>query len=274
MTTIANSIKSTSVSPSGIPIFVIGGIEFVHIPEGIFKMGSTEDNIVAHPNERPQLLVYLPEYWMSRYPITNAQYLEFCKKSGYPAYAAWERKERTNYPATYVTWNDAVAFCEWYNLANKEELENAGGLRLFLPSEAEWEKAARGDDGREWPWGNESDDKNFEISGDEDKETTPVGRYSPNEDSPYGCADMAGNVWEYTRTQFACPHTVEDDLNGDLFAEIAIRGGTFRGNSKYHRCAYRDREKRNVRFKGYGFRVCLLTLEMTKKYIKQMVRLE
>lgn len=274
MTTIANSISPTSVSPSGIPIFLIGGIEFVHIPEGVFKMGSKEDNIVAHPNEKPQLLVYLPEYWMSRYPITNAQYLEFSKKSGYPIFEIWGREVKSNYPATYVTWNDAVAFCEWFNLRFKEELGKYGNLRLFLPSETEWEKAARGDDGREWPWGNESDDKNFQIFEDEDVEPTPVGKYSPDEDSPFGCADMAGNVWEYTRTRFAYPHTIDDDFDDNFFLDIAIRGGAGRNNSKYHRCAFRDREKRNVRFKSYGFRVCLLTPEMTQKYIKQMIRLE
>jgi len=203
-------------------------------------------------------------------------HLKFCKKSGYPilVYFRNVKKFRPNYPITDVTWNDAVAFCEWFNLRNKEDLEIAGGLRLFLPSETEWEKAARGEDGREWPWGNEADDKKFEIIGDEDQETTPVGKYSPDEDSPYGVADMAGNVWEYTRTTFVVPHTSEDDLNGNLFSEIVIRGGTYRGNSIYHRCAYRDREARNVRFKSYGFRVCLLSPEMTKKYIKQMTQLE
>lgn len=270
----SSTFQTKILTPSGIPIYQLGGIEFVNIPQGVFKMGSVIENHNAHPNEKPQLLIYLPEYWMSRFPITNGQYLEFCEKSGYPAYAEWERKARTNYPATKVTWNNAVAFCEWFNLANKEELENAGGLRLFLPSEAEWEKAARGDDGREWPWGNESDNINFDISEEEDEESTPVGKYSPQEDSPFGCVDMAGNVWEYTRTRFAYPHTVDDDLDDSFFTEIAIRGGTGRNPSKYHRCAYRSRENRNVPFRRYGFRVCLLTSEMTKKYIKQMIRLE
>jgi formylglycine-generating enzyme required for sulfatase activity len=92
-----------------------------------------------------------------------------------------------------VSWDDAKAFCDW-----------AG---LVLPSEEQWEKAARGADGRRWPWGNEPPTDrhcNFNMNV---KDTTPVGRYSPLGDSPFGCADMAGNVWEWTGSWFDTQQT-------------------------------------------------------------------
>jgi formylglycine-generating enzyme required for sulfatase activity len=266
------TLVSESTTPTGIPVYFLGLIEFVKIPEGEFTMGSSYENKLAHPNEIPQLNFYLPEYWMSRYPITNEQYIRFTEKTGYPFSYWFPIREKATHPVTNISWYDAVAFCEWFNLVNKVELDNAGGLRLFIPSEAEWEKAARGKEGKEWPWGNEFDKKKCNCENDD---TTPVDRFSPVGDSSYGCADMIGNVWEFTRTRFQFPRIVLDESVDIMFTDMTIKGGASSTiDLRYMRCAYRDREKPNVRYRTYGFRVCLLPKEISQKCLTQMIRAE
>ena len=164
-------------------------IEFVRVPAGPFLYGDDKKRLE------------LPEFRIGRYLVTNAQYKRFLDAN--PAYSVpfrdadwanpynWDKKTRTypadkaNHPVVLVSWNDAKAFCDW------------AGLRL--PTEQEWEKAARGDkDGRVYPWGDDWVDGRCNTSEAGVRGTTQVGQYSPQSDSPYGCADMAGNVWEWT----------------------------------------------------------------------------
>ncbi|WP_374689623.1 formylglycine-generating enzyme family protein [Promineifilum sp.] len=156
------------------------GIELIRIPAGPFLFGDNKET------------VELPEYWIGRYPVTNAQYKRFVDATGHRAPSHWKENapppDKLDHPVVYINWYDAQALAEW------------AGLRL--PTEQEWEKAARGTDGRLYPWGNEeptAERCNFNKNvGD----TTPVGKYSPKGDSPYGCADMAGNVWEWSASLY------------------------------------------------------------------------
>ncbi len=171
------------------------GAILIKIPAGIFTMGSNDgDN-----DEKPVHDVYLDEYYIGKYEVTNAQYKKFCDATGrsYPVDPDFTGMPNyfTNYPdypVVNVSWNDAKAYCDWADLR--------------LPTEAEWEKAARGTDGRTYPWGSKEPDAggfyraNYYI-GEKGKSdgfqyTSPVGSYECGK-SPYGCYDMTGNVWEW-----------------------------------------------------------------------------
>jgi formylglycine-generating enzyme required for sulfatase activity len=223
-------------------------LDMVTIPAGEFLMGSDKQkDSMAFDNETPQHQVYLPEYRIARVPVTNAQYKLYVDAMGHhiaPDY--WQNGRipngKENHPVVNVSWNDAQAFCRW------------AGVRL--PSEAEWEKAARGTDGLIWPWGDEAPDKNRCNFNDNVGNTTPVGKYSDGA-SPYGCLDMAGNVWEWTSSNYQNypynPNDDREDLEGH--ARRMLRGGSFGYNRSYVRCACRYWNSPDVRFDLNGFRV-------------------
>lgn len=189
---------SQHISPS-LERLTLHGIEFCRIPAGIFLMGSANDDEDAAKNEKPQHSVNIPyDYWMARYPITNELYASYTKAQGkkHPV-PEWQTKK--NHPVYFVSWSDATMYCNWLNNLTRKEMPS--GLVLRLPSEAEWEKAARGIDGRLYPWGNSYDDKQYNNN-NKKFGTRPVGSYSPQGDSPYGCADMSGGIGEWTHSFF------------------------------------------------------------------------
>lgn len=147
-----------------------------------------------------------------------------------------------------MTWHDALAYCRW--LAAKT------GLPVTLPSEAEWEKAARGADGRIYPWGDEWDPGKCNSRKGGKGRTTPVGAYSPAGDSPYGCADMAGNVREWTRSTYRDYPYDPEDGRGELDnnAPHELRGGAFFSYQSNVRCAVRRRDHPSNRSSHVGFR--------------------
>ena len=161
----------------------IDGAEMIFIPEGEFLMGSdkSKDNL-AYNDELPQRKVYLDGYWIYKHEVTVARYRKFCQATGkqMPKSPGWGWQD--NHPILNVTWHDAVAYCKW-----------AG---VELPTEAQWEKAARGTDGRIYPWGDKWDASKCNNYNTGPKQTTPVGSY-PQGDSPYGVMDMSGNVYEW-----------------------------------------------------------------------------
>jgi formylglycine-generating enzyme required for sulfatase activity len=227
------------------------GQPFVFIPPGPFLIGShPRVDEMANADEQPQHELSLTGYWIGRYPVTTASFQAFVNAGGYRRGRAGDLHGDKNQPGVNVTWYDALAYCRW--------LSEGSGLLVTLPSEAEWEKAARGTDGRRYPWGNHPPTAelcNFQRS-------TPVGQYSPQGDSPYGCADMVGNVWEWTRSAYrAYPYNPADgreELTGEDVR--AIRGVTFNNNARLTRCAFRYRLTPNLCLPILGFRVIVSPL--------------
>ena len=151
----------------------------IEIPAGEFTMGSNEDD-----DEKPIHTVYLDAYYIDKYEVTVGQFRKFCTATGRKMLDQPSWNQGGNYPVVNVTWEDASAYASW------------AGKRL--PTEAEWEKAARGTDGRKYPWGDYWDASKCNIKGlgDGYANTAPVGSF-PQGASPYGVMDMAGNVWEW-----------------------------------------------------------------------------
>ena len=224
--------RNVSTPPPDRRIHEETGIELIRIPAGPFLYGDNKKTM--------ELL----EYWIGRVPITNAQYKRFLDAN--PGYAVpfrdadwakpynWDRTARNyptdkaGHPVVLVSWNDAKAFCDW------------AGLRL--PTEQEWEKAARGDkDGRVYPWGDDWVDGRCNTIEAGVRGTTQVGQYSPQSDSPYGCADMAGNVWEWT----ASSH----EKGGRV-----LRGGSWNGSQRSARVSIRSNNTPDYASSNFGFR--------------------
>jgi formylglycine-generating enzyme required for sulfatase activity len=245
-----------------------GGMELMYVPAGEFTMGSNIDikDLIVHDREAPKCVVNLPyDYWLARYPVTNAQYNVYVKAKGieHPV-PDWQRKK--NHPVCDVTWGDAMEYCKWLNNLVRDELPN--GLVLRLPTEAEWEKAARGTDEREYPWGNtfdpdkchSSENAKLIIEKLEALGTTPVDYYSPRGDSPYGCADMAGNSYDWTHSKFEnYPYNASDGREDDeLNAWRVLRGGSWIDSYYVVRSSVREFSLPDLGFEEYyGFRVCL-----------------
>jgi formylglycine-generating enzyme required for sulfatase activity len=206
-------------------------------------------------HEQPATVITLPAFQISRFLVTNAQmhlyYRETRRWAPWRWYEAGSPPHLANHPASEVPWKEAQAYAGW--------LREQTGRPYRLPTEAEWEKAARGDDGRLWPWGNNWDSSRANGSGS-GLGTTPVGHYSPRGDSPYGCADMAGNVWElcgsiYEPYPYPCDGSRE---TADETATRVARGGSAVDHPWALRCAWRRAQKANpVSFPLLGFRLAL-----------------
>ena len=246
-------------------------IELVRVPAGEFIMGSDPDqDLDAAEWEQPQHRLHIPGYFISKYPITNAQYAAYIKTSGAspPSYwegggdfaivyesALWQGGQLSpvieDHPVVCISWVDAMTFCSWLSRKIKKLVR--------LPAESEWEKAARGTDGRIYPWGNKWDSRRLNCSENTFGETTPVGKFSPTGDSPYGCSDMAGNVWEWTLSITGeYPYQRADgreDLNNQEAPRV-LRGGAFNFRQRYMRCtarAWYTPDTRDI----YGFRIVM-----------------
>ena len=225
------------------------GQPMVWMPSGDFLMGSKKSkNAEAYDNELPQHSITLPGYWIGQFPVTVAQWKAFVKESGYKSDDV-SLQDPDNHPVRYVNWDDAIAYCKW--------LSEKSGLLVTLPTEAEWEKAARGTDGRIYPWGNEFDKDKCNTSESGINNTTPVGKYSPTGDSPYGCADMAGNVWEWTRSIFMpYPYKADDGRESlEDFGYRVVRGGSWDLNRVVARASHRYNYYPDLRDANFGFRL-------------------
>jgi len=228
--------------------------ETVKVPAGEFIMGSPAGE--GHKNERPQHEVYVDAFAIGKYPVTNEQYAVFVQDTGWRPPYHWEKgkmpENKAKHPVVNVSWLDAVVYCRW--------ISKKTGREWRLPTEAEWEKAARGSDGRIYPWGNEPPDKtrcNYNMN---IKDTTPVGHY-PAGASPYGALDMTGNVWEwvadwYDRNYYAVS-PARNPTGPERGHGRVLRGGSWRSDVNGVRTALRGGIHPDNRFDDVGFR-CLL----------------
>jgi sulfatase modifying factor 1 len=212
--------------------------ELILIPAGEFLMGSDPSvDKYAPDSEQPQHTLYLPDYYLAKTLVTNAQYAAFLEATHHRRPKRWGRgkppKGKEDHPVIYVSWLDAVAYCNW--------LAGVTGKAYRLPSEAEWEKGARGTDGWIYPWGNEWDPKRCNCKEGGRGDTTPVGAY-PQGASPYGLLDMAGNVWEWCHSLLKpYPYDAKDGREDPkATGHRVVRGGAFYAIDRLVRCACRD----------------------------------
>jgi formylglycine-generating enzyme required for sulfatase activity len=228
------------------------GSVLVQIPAGEFCMGSE----TGFPAERPVHKVMIESYWISTHLVTNAQYKQFVSDADYrvpfvddprAARDNWDVQQRTyptgraQHPVVLVSWHDAFAYCAW-----------AGGR---LPTEAEWESAARGGlEGKLYPWGDEIDPSRANY--DNRNGTTLVGSYTPND---YGLYDAAGNVWEWVTDWYDPKYYLTSPPTNppgpSQGSTRVLRGGAWLLFPQFCRVSYRFREGPDFRFNLIGFRL-------------------
>ena len=210
--------RKSSVAPVDLKTSSLDGMMQVYVPEGEFLMGKGE---VRKNADSPQHVVYLDAFWMDKYEVSNSMYRK-CLQAGAcsemvsdnTTYQNWIYR---NHPVTYVTWEQAAIYCQW------------AGRRL--PTEAEWEKAARGTDGRKYPWGNEAPNArlaNFE--GSMIQEAVSVYRY-PLGASPYGALNMSGNAREWIADWYGEDYYLTppyaNPTGPDTGTERSLRSGSY-----------------------------------------------
>lgn len=256
-------------------------LELVPVPFGVFDIGGLEQDEELYPSDKPQHKRFLDDYYIGKYPVTVRQFAAFVAVTHYLTTAEqcgsgwvnikgrwksiqgadWRHPSgpqsdvngKADHPVTQVSWHDARAFCRWAG--------EVTGQKVGLPSEWEWEKAARGTDARLWPWGNEPPDATRCNYDNNVGDTTPAGQYSPCGDGPYHCADMAGNVWEWTDSILRLYPYEDDETRGEGTGRI-LRGGAFHQARGWMRCAGRYWYWLDEHLGCLGFRVRVLPKEV------------
>jgi formylglycine-generating enzyme required for sulfatase activity len=254
-------------------------LDFVRIPAGEFIIGSdTRVYRQAGTDELPQHRLAVSDFYIMRSPVTNAQYALFVQATGHRAPRYWKNgvfdPTQADLPVVDVAFADALAFCQWAHGETK--------LPIRLPTEPEWEKAARGTDGRLYPWGNQWEANRCNSAESKINALTPVGKFSPQGDSPFGVSDMAGNVLEWCISYFgAYPYDPSDGREELVYApgnasimprfyetgcvanpqqleaslgKQVLRGGSWRESKHEGRCAYRSWAAPMHRSDDTGFR--------------------
>ncbi|MCP4536455.1 MAG: SUMF1/EgtB/PvdO family nonheme iron enzyme [Chloroflexi bacterium] len=236
-------------------------IIWCEVPAGPFLMGDENLQYVTE------------EYRVSRYPITNAQYAAFVEAKGYQKGRYWtkagwmEKKNRagpdyyrepfnlSNHPVVGVSWYEAIAFCRWLTEQLRQSGELGSDKEITLPTEPQWEKAARGTDGRIYPWGNDPDPNCANYNESNINATSAVGCF-PNGISPYGIEDLSGNVREWCRTKWEDNYeNYQDDNDLEGKGRRVVRGGAFYYNLWDVRCAVRFVRDPYNRNNNRGFRI-------------------
>ena len=250
-------ISVDSVKP---PVMVL-------IPGGSFLMGTSDEQISLlietedwadewlHEDlfqvEQPQHKVTLPDYEIGKYPVSNIEYFSFIYNTGHRVPKSWTgfhyNDGEANHPVSGVSKHDATAYCEWVSKSLKTVFR--------LPTEAEWEKASRGTDGRIYPWGENFDPWRCNTLESAKRGTTPNGSYSPSGDSIYGVADMVGNVWEWTDSFLTSYPYSEKPENKTSESKCIVRGGAWYYSHKLARCAARENVLADYVSPALGFRL-------------------
>lgn len=257
---------------------LVPDIVWCEVPEGPFLMGSSEARDAnTYDDEKPQHRVELPSHRIGLYPVTNAQYRLFVEGGGYEdsrywmeegwvwrsengivAPESWDERmwNSPNRPVVGVNWYEAMAFASW--LAAQLDMP------IQLPTEAEWEKAARGDDGRIYPWGDEWDPERANTQETGIGQTSTVGIF-PAGASPYGCLDMSGNVWEWTlslwgqkdgQPEFGYRYDPSDGREDpNTKGKRIIRGGSWSSWLSKARNAFRGMADQRTRNRMISFRI-------------------
>ncbi len=222
--------------------------QLVKIPGGKFIMGTSDAS-----DEKPRHEIDLPPFEIGRYPVSNFEYQAFIRDTGYTPPSHWVGDQYPeslgDHPVVYVRWADALAYCTW--------LSQKLGQVYRLPTEAEWEKAARGAQGYIWPWGNEWSSAKCNSKEAQRRGTTPVSQYSPMGDSALGVADLAGNVWEWCSSIYqSYPYHADDGReDSQAVGERVVRGGSFADDRDAVRGASRHGRLPTSRDQLTGFRV-------------------
>jgi formylglycine-generating enzyme required for sulfatase activity len=227
------------------------GVAMRFVPAGTFIMGSDQ----GFDDEKPVHSVYLDDFYIDKYEVTNALY-RACAEAGacqppdkagsFTRDSYYDDPQYDNYPVVYVDWEDADAYCRW--------------REMDLPTEAQWEKAARGSDGRTYPWG-EAIDSSLANYGDNTGDTSQVGRYEDGK-SPYGVYDMAGNVWEWVADWYSSTFYLNTPLanpvgppSGDY---RVLRGGSWHDEDQIVRTSNRGWSQLEYFYNvDFGFRCAM-----------------
>lgn len=271
----------------------------VEIPAGEFLMGTSEEEIEhlkrldyglsgktkdlvfwyarqwevdgEFDAEKPQRSVFVETYQVGRYPITNAEYRIFVNVTGYvppPYFYGDYFEEKLSHPVVEISAKDALEYCRWLTKQLHQTNQLAPNEVMRLPTEAEWEKAASWDalqdKKRIWPWGNMWDETRCNTDESSLSETTPVGKYTPNGDSYYGVADLAGNAWEWC-ADYSTPKIYEKSRN-ELLTEMGnewsplsvysiLKGGACSAHRGYSRTAFRQHRSPTSGHPHSGFRI-------------------
>lgn len=229
--------------------------DMVYVPAGPAIIGTDEPDARA---ANPRRTVRLPAFFIDRFEVRNRQFLAMVQASGEAPPPHWRPMpagggggapfppEQADHPVVQVSWHQAQRYAAW------------AGKRL--PDELEWEKAARGPDGRTWPWGEDTERRRVHVQAASSEQlpvhTRPVGT-APDDESPYGCMDMAGNVSEWTGSAFL-PYPGGDPRAAEFSEQLkVIRGGSWRYGLHYARLFHRDRARPEERFPEVGFRCAL-----------------
>ncbi len=226
------------------------GVWFCRVPEGEFIRGG-----FGAPEEGPPGVVRLRAFAISETPVSSLLYRRFVCEPGWrtpPHLVRSSPYAEDEQPVVAVSWHDAAAFCEWFG--------GKAGLICALPTEAQWEKATRGTDGRTYPWGEEPIKPGLANINGYIGKTSPVGSYAVR--SPFGLLDCIGNVWEWCSDWYAADYYAfapEQDPKGPEHGTLrTIRGGSWRSSPFRGTCAHRCYYHPSIRSDRHGFRAVIV----------------